>query len=318
MRYRDSGAMLRPDDGVQGFLSWLGELPKGWTVAGSTGVTLALAWLNALVGWEVSFSVLYVLPIAAVSWTAGRRAGVALSLLAATGWFVANEVSGFPASQAWIPYWNALVRFAFFVIVALLVATLRRTVREARSLARTDPVTHAANARAFHEAAARELLLTRRTGRAFALVYLDLDNFKRVNDRLGHAAGDQLLALVARCLMSSVRSTDVVARIGGDEFALLLPETDVEGADAVLTKAQRELRVAVDKAGWPVTFSAGAIVCPGFVPTIEPVLAAADQLMYEVKHAGKDASRVRVLGRDTPPGVVAIGPGARRAEFGES
>jgi len=268
------------------------------TVVASSVLVVVLGLINFAIGWEVSFSVLYLLPIASASWAGGRRAGVPLSILAATLWLAATSHGPLPPSQPWIPYWNGFVRLLFFLIVTTLLVALRDALARERELSRTDSLTGVANGRAFYEIAARESLRAQRTGRSFTLVCLDLDDFKQVNDQLGHASGDRLLTLVAAVLQDVVRRTDTVARLGGDEFALLLPETDEEGARAVIDKASAELTHAMQQAGWLVTFSAGAVVCPSIVTEIEPVLRAADELMYAVKRAGKHGAQVRLLAPD--------------------
>jgi diguanylate cyclase (GGDEF)-like protein len=144
-----------------------------------------------------------------------------------------------------------------------------------------------ANRRAFFEIANAERGRACRYGRPLTLAYLDVDNFKGINDRLGHASGDHLLVEVSRVLRDNVRASDAVARLGGDEFALLFPETDAAGAEAALRNLQKRLADAMQAADWPVTFSMGAAVfaCP---ESVDEMIRAADELMYGVKKAGKN------------------------------
>src|SRR5205085_680354 len=133
---------------------------------------------------------------------------------------------------------------------------------------------------------------TVRYGRPLTLTYLDLDAFKQVNDTLGHAVGDELLKTVANTLRSSVRASDIVARVGGDEFALLLPESGVGTAEVVLRKLQSRLLHAMQEKQWPVTFSMGAITFLQIPHSCDDMLHSADQLMYEVKSHGKNGVAV--------------------------
>lgn len=267
--------------------------PRNTLIASAVAVAL-LGWINVRIGWEVSFSVLYLLPIGVTAWVSGRRPALVLSVASAAVWMLAAHQAGFPASHPVVPYWNAFVRLTFFVVVVVLLDALRAALMRERMLSRTDPVTGASNARSFLEAATAEVIRARRAGRPFAVVYLDLDDFKTINDRLGHEAGDRLLALVAQTLSQAVRRSDTVARLGGDEFAMLLPETDADGATAVLAKALASLEASIP-AGNPVTFSAGAVVCPPGTASVESLLAAADALMYRKKRAGKGGFAVEIL-----------------------
>lgn len=273
--------------------------PRATLAASAVAVGL-LGWINVRLGWEVSFSVLYLLPIGATAWVTGRRPALLLSVVAAAVWMLASELAGFPATHPLVPYWNAFVRLTFFVVVAVLLDALRAALTRERMLSRTDPVTGVANGRSFLEAATAEVIRAARTRRSFAVVYLDLDEFKWVNDRLGHEAGDRLLAQVAQTLMHSVRRSDTVARMGGDEFAMLLPETDGDGASAVIAKAIAALEAELP-AGHPVTFSAGAVICRPGTASVEELLSAADALMYRTKRAGKAGYTVEPFER----GVMA-------------
>ena len=171
-----------------------------------------------------------------------------------------------------------------------------------RQFARRDALTGVANARAFLEAIDRELARMRRTASPLILAYVDLDHFKKVNDSLGHAAGDELLREVAGRLTESLRSVDLVARLGGDEFALLLPDTDAAAGGIALERCHEAVRAAVrNTPGLPADVGAtiGAIVFRHAPPSAEAAIRAADDRMYRAKRAGRDQ-------------VVAGGPGASR------
>jgi diguanylate cyclase (GGDEF)-like protein len=116
-----------------------------------------------------------------------------------------------------------------------------------------------------------------------------VDDFKLVNDRLGHSAGDRLLMLVADTLRANVRAVDVVARLGGDEFAVLMPETDDRSAQVMLRRVRRQLLEAARLKGWPVTFSAGLITWVEPPPGVDEMLRTADELMYTAKRHGKNS-----------------------------
>ena len=123
-----------------------------------------------------------------------------------------------------------VLRTALFLVFVEVVAALRHALDREKESARTDPLTGVSNRRHFIELTAAALAFARRYRRPMTIAYLDLDNFKQINDRLGHQAGDEVLRAVARTVRNRLRATDVVGRLGGDEFAVCLPETGAEAA----------------------------------------------------------------------------------------
>src|SRR5690606_11250214 len=168
-------------------------------------------------------------------------------------------LTGHNYSHPLIAVWNALVRFGFFLIVARLILNLRRHARHAQALARTDALTGIMNRLAFHESAEQLLRLARRQQQPLSLAYLDVDNFKAVNDRHGHDSGDAVLRTIAQGLRDGMRSTDLVARLGGDEFAVLLPDTDAAAAALAVHKARDRIMAEIRRQGWPITLSIGLV-----------------------------------------------------------
>jgi diguanylate cyclase (GGDEF)-like protein len=193
------------------------------------------------------------------------------------------------------PTWNAVVAGAIFVTFAIALSSLSAALRRLGELSTTDPLTEISNRRSFLETTSAELARARRTSRPFTLMYLDLDNFKRVNDTLGHQAGDSLLHTVGAELRTATRSTDIVARLGGDEFAVLLPETGSEGAADVSAKVRSRLQECMNLGGWPVTFSIGVVTFGRMPDAVSTVVDAADRLMYSVKKSGKNGLAAQTL-----------------------
>jgi diguanylate cyclase (GGDEF)-like protein len=189
----------------------------------------------------------------------------------------------------------ALGSFALLVLVALMFAgPLLRMLgdfRRVASQATTDALTGIANRRSFDEELALEWRRAHRIGDSFALVLLDLDDFKKVNDTHGHPAGDAVLRSVGEVLGSGVRQIDLAARYGGEEFVVLVPESDLKGA----TQLAKRLRLAVSKARTElpdgrllkVTASFG-VAAKGDLSSAEQLVAAADEALYEAKRAGKN------------------------------
>jgi diguanylate cyclase (GGDEF)-like protein len=244
-------------------------------------------------GRQVSVQYFYLLPVAFVAWFDGTGYALligAISTVAVLGVGFAEQAPPF-----FPPTWNAAVAGAIFVSFAVALGSLSAALRRLGELSTTDPLTEIYNRRSFLETAGTELARARRTGRPFALMYLDLDNFKRVNDTLGHQAGDSLLHTVGAELRAATRSTDVVARLGGDEFAVLLPETAADGAADVSAKVRSRLQTCMNLGGWPVTFSIGVVTFGRLPDGVGTVLDAADRLMYSVKKSGKNGLAAQTL-----------------------
>jgi two-component system cell cycle response regulator len=162
---------------------------------------------------------------------------------------------------------------------------------EARRLSLTDGLTGLWNRRQFELRAAQELERAVRFGERFSLVLVDIDDFKAVNDTHGHLVGDAVLVELAQRLVAHTREVDTVARFGGEEFVLLLPQTDILGAVRVAEKVRDEVAtnpVVTDAGALPVTLSAGVACHPDDGTSIEALLGAADEALYSAKAAGKN------------------------------
>jgi len=256
-----------------------------------------LGVLDYLNGPDFSLLIFYVVPVFVAAWYAGRGAGLLTCAASGLAWFAVAYATTHHFSHPLIAYWNAVVRLGFIVILALLVASFRRSLVKERLLARTDYLTDAFNGRSFAEAAEGEINRARRHGHTFSVAFMDVDDFKLVNDRLGHSAGDRLLRLVADTVRENVRAIDIVARLGGDEFAVLMPETDERAAQVVIRRVRRQLHEAARREGWPVTFSAGVITWIEPPAGVDQMLRAADELMYTAKRHGKNTVRHSVSPR---------------------
>lgn len=173
---------------------------------------------------------------------------------------------------------------------------LKSLLAKEQDLARIDPLTTVPNRRAFYEALEKERVRSLRYRRPCTIAYLDLDNFKKVNDSLGHAVGDELLVEVAASLKSNLRASDYVGRLGGDEFAILLPETDATAAKLVLHKLRLRLLEEMKNHSWKVTFSIGAATFLDPPASLDVMIRLADETMYAIKAQGKDNVSVSLVG----------------------
>lgn len=261
--------------------------PLFWAITSIAAIAL-LGLIDTLTGNEITFSLFYLVPIVLVTWSVNQTAGLVLSLLSALTLLAAEIAAGRTYSHSSIYFWNTLLRTIFFVVVTFLVAEVQRSRREERLAARTDFVSGAVNRRYFDALLQMEIDRIRRYPHPITLVYIDIDNFKLVNDLFGHKIGDEVLRCIAGELKSQLRSTDTIARVGGDEFALLLPSTHPEQARVVLEKVRKHLREEMQRRNFPVTFSMGAVTCLAPPLSAEQIVNLADELMYEVKNSTKD------------------------------
>lgn len=280
----------------------LRRFPSGAPITIGAVLVAGVMLADRATGPAVTLDLMYGLVVIVVTWLGSRRHGLLTAALASVESLAAHlwatgSIDG-PAA------WNSVMRLGLLLVIMTLVATLRDALVEQRNRATIDPLTGALTRRAFGLVAERERLRAGRDGSALTLVYFDLDSFKRVNDRLGHGTGDRLLRVFAASVRAGVRSTDVLGRIGGDEFVLMLPETDANEAVVVVDRVRRVLADLSAREEAALTSSVG-IATYRFPPSsIEAMIAGADELMYRAKEHGGD----------TVVGSVLIGPWTRWSE----
>lgn len=254
---------------------------------------------------------LLLVPILIAGSVVGGVASFIFSLLASlallSGWFIGMRLNSSP-SLLYQPVYAPLYlgsQILIQQIVALLLFSVSRNIEQSFEylreqadqmavLAHTDPLTGLANRRQMIEQLAREYSRARRYERPLSLLYLDLDSFKEINDQFGHLFGDEILRNAALSMRSVLRSTDLLSRIGGDEFAVLLPETDLKGAVGVANKLRRALLAFSGNLGSAVptlTFSAGVAQLLAEDESIDDLLARADDVQYQAKATGKGEIR---------------------------
>ena len=286
---------------VDAVLDALERTPKARVLAAAAVLSIAIAWVDRLTPPEVSLAAFHIFPIFLAAWRAGQGAGIAFALPSALAWLWSDELQRSPAVSVRLVLWGLAVKLAFFLVIALLVSLLRASRDRARSEARRDPLTGVLNRRALYETAEHEIARARRSGEAATIAYVDVDDFKKVNDRFGHDAGDAVLRAVAATLAASLRETDTVARLGGDEFAVLLPDTDLPAARLLVAALADRLSMALGgtRARAGCSIGLAALEPEG----LDAALRAADGEMYRAKAARK--------GEDE-------GPGAPRDDAGGS
>jgi diguanylate cyclase (GGDEF)-like protein len=267
-------------------------LQNRWFLFGAGFVLiLVIGILDQVTGHQSSFALMYLVPVMLTAWFMGELPAIMTAAVTTMIWWMADLQAG-EKKDSLLP--NALIKFTFFLIVSLVLTRLRKKIAAEQHLARTDPVTGAANMRSFNELAYMEIRRFLRYHHVFSVAYIDLDNFKAVNDRLGHTTGDLLLQRVARTLHDSLRATDSVARLGGDEFAVLLPETDQTAARVVFSQINERLVQEMRRHQWPVSFSIGVVSFHAAPDSVSDLIRQADELMYQIKATGKGETRYAV------------------------
>ena len=249
---------------------------------------ILVAFIDVVTGPQISSAIFYLLPISLCAWYLGLWPGVFMALVSTVLWYSADITAGAPYSHGAIAVWNALTRLGFFLILVILLSTFHNLLKEEQERAVTDSLTGVANYRAFFKAAEQEFARCRRYRHPFSVAFIDLDNFKHINDAFGHTAGDILLRRTAQVMRHQTRATDVVARLGGDEFLILFVETGADEAKQAVEELRRHLLAAMKDAGWPVTFSIGVLTYSSPPANIQGMVTEVDRLMYSVKKHGKD------------------------------
>jgi diguanylate cyclase (GGDEF)-like protein len=192
-------------------------------------------------------------------------------------------------------------KFSFYVAGMSFAFTLAAIARacslfeKQRQSCLVDYLTGISNTQGFHEIVKREASRCRRRGTPLTVGFMDCDNFKELNDTMGHHAGDEILRTVAATAQECLRGEDTVARLGGDEFVFVLPETGETEARHVLQRLHNHLNRAMQQNGSNVTFSLGAITVHHPQESVEQLIHLADRTMYHVKCNGKNSIRIDVM-----------------------
>jgi diguanylate cyclase (GGDEF)-like protein len=257
---------------------------------------LFIDFLDFLIGGLLHLSVFLLAPVALVTWNVGLKSGLLISILSASYLIVDYLIHPFLNPHPWIVLWNTAAVISYFAAVCYILTALKVELEKTYQKSKIDALTGLLNSSTFFEAAEAERERSIRYGHPFSLCFLDLDNFKKVNDTHGHLMGDKLLKKVSAILKNEVRSSDLVGRIGGDEFVVLFPETGPEVAGDLSFKLQRAVGEGIKEETPLVTISMGVVTYFDIPEKIDDIVHAADLLMYEAKKAGKNLLRSKTIG----------------------
>lgn len=261
----------------------LERLPTSVVTSGAALLFAGIAFLDWLTPIGLSLAVFHVIPVFLAAWLVGRRTGLAFASASAVSWLLSDALHPGALTPPRLLGWELGVRVLFFVVISELVHALRVARDLVHEEARTDALTGLLNRRAFYERAEEEIGRATRSGAPLVLAYLDVDDFKSVNDLFGHETGDRVLVALGRALSGNVRGGDVVARLGGDEFAVLFPDAHALAVAAIA--AQLEAAVASELGTLDVTvgFSIGLATWSSSFQELDDFLRSADSGMYRVK-----------------------------------
>jgi diguanylate cyclase (GGDEF)-like protein len=201
-------------------------------------------------------------------------------------------------SNPLVPFMNETFRLIVFFFMSYLVSELKEANEKQKKLARTDPLTGLLNRLAFFEYMDIEWNKAKRFGYHVSVIYIDVDDFKIANDIFGHYAGDKILCSIANIIKSNIRVIDIAARFGGDEFAILLPQTSGVDSCRVASKIQKKLLISTLKGQWQPSLSIGIATYERMPEDIKEMIHKADTLMYAAKQDGKNTIRHQVLRDD--------------------
>jgi diguanylate cyclase (GGDEF)-like protein len=254
--------------------------------------------VDYLVRWELHLSYIYIFPIMLVSWFVNKRTGILVATCCAWIWFISGRLDGVKHSSGIIAVWNSSLPAGVLIAFACVVARLRSKFDRISDVANKDFLTGLPNARAFYELAGYEMK------KAFgleplALAYIDLEGFKWINQRFGYATGDQMLCSIAQTILQGVVRKDLVGRIGGTAFAVLMPNTSSDGAHFILEKIHDELKNERRRYAQPVNVFISAIACTKAPRSVAQLMHQAETSMTRMK--GNDGDALEILRVDSVP-----------------
>jgi len=277
----------------------LSNIQEKWPNKSVLAIAIVLVVVISLVdtfsGSEIRLIPFYFVPITLAGMVLSKVNGYIFAFCSAILWAIANYSAGLRFSSEWVWAWNLTVQAIAFIIVLELVRQLHIARIKEHEMARIDPLTGLLNSRAFYEQSHSLLSLCHREKLPIVLAYIDLDNFKSVNDKEGHQRGNDILNIIAQLMKTNFRTSDLIARLGGDEFAVLLPDTAIHDAHEVLERFRIATFNQMRIVGNNVTTSIGGIACSCSPLDIDMLLKSADQFMYNVKGSGKNQVLVKTL-----------------------
>ena len=284
---------------MKSFHDTLHKMPREILILFICALIAIIGILDYITSFDISISLFYLAPILLAMWYIDRTAGVILSITSAIIWFVTGVIT-IPSRgiSILVIIWNATILLGFFLVSTILLANLQRSLGRERKLARTDYLTGILNSRAFHEQANIEIARAKRSNKPFTIAYFELANFKEIYHHFGQAEGEKVLHFIGRELSRYLRVTDVIGRMGGEEFIILFSETDQQNAYSVIARLYVLLTAEVHKKKWPIMISMGVLTCNDTAIELDKVLHEIDKMMYGAKRSGKSQITYHFMERE--------------------
>ncbi len=265
------------------------EAPRWMVVLGALLATTSLIVVDSATGSDAHVLLGAFVIVVAVTWAGQTYEAAAIGVTILLIW-AAIDFSAAAASQVMLATLSGTILLGIGIV---LTRTFRSLVLDLDDATRRDSLTGLLNTRALQEIAERARANARKTGKPISIAFLDLDEFKQVNDIHGHVVGDNVLTALGEVISTTIRSTDIAGRVGGDEFTLILPDTDLFEAATVLKRIRQRVAVRTDIPFVTATTGYVTFRCPP--RSVEEMIHMADDLMYSGKR--KDSSRGRMIGR---------------------
>lgn len=268
---------------------------KGWAIAISFLILALIGFVDYFSRYRLGVCLFYIIPITMISWYVGVVMGAVASFVSIILWAVSDFITGSFYNDPINTYTNFMIRLCFYFMIVFIINKFRVSLESEKIQARTDYLTGISNRRAFSEVLELEIIRSRRYKRPFSVAYLDIDNFNTINNAFGHATGDMVLKLLTQSMARNMRTVDTIARIGGDEFIFLMPETKYEGSYFALQRLHSVLTRLMKDNKWDITFSIGLVTFITPLNSVDEIIEIADDLMYAAKKSGKNMVKEKVI-----------------------
>lgn len=241
-------------------------------------------------GPDITFTLVYLLPIVGVCWYTGMGYAIFISFLCVAEWSVIKFHLYIMDKDFIIYIFNIVTKLFMYIFVIFLLTQLKKSLQKEKKLARMDHLTGAYNRHGFFELLELELYKMKRYSKPLTLAYLDIDDFKKINDRLGHSSGDKILIDFTKVIRKNIRESDIIARIGGDEFIILFPDMDYINAGIAIDKIKKTVCEMMENNSWGCSLSIGVGIFNGWDKSSDEMIQIVDQLMYKIKNGTKNGS----------------------------
>jgi len=278
---------------VKTIFSVLDAKHRVWVWVTCITLVCVITVMNNQLLTSVSLEPLLLLPVVIASWYGNLFTGLSVSFITALAILVSYDhaLLALPTTDA---VYTALVYLSALSILSILIDNFSAVFKVEEAAAEHDHLTGLLNTRGLTSLLEEEIARTKRYRHPFTIAYIDIDNFKVINDSKGHCAGDTILCKLANIITTSFRESDYIGRIGGDEFVCLLPETKQPDAKVVFDKLQRNLSMAFCNEDTVITFSIGVVTFESAPPSTQTALALVDKVMYRVKKLNKNDAAFQV------------------------